>query len=186
MGRTPKSPTEKRLTGAGKRATPAKAPAASARPSKLAAPSWLVRSAQPIWRRIVPELLRLNLMSPGDADVIGRYCTCLANWIRAARTLDKEGLTIMVPMTNSEHSMPRRHPAVQVLGDMHRQMIDLEDRFGGSPIARYRLVAQQAAHPGAIGDLFGGGKPSAEPSVNAGAGAPSSSPVGALQRPVTH
>ncbi len=172
------------MTGAGKRAAPAKAPAVKTAAVKIAAPRWLNRSAVAIWRRLVPDLARLNLIAPSDADILGRYCTDLANWIRASKTLDKEGLTIMVPMTNSEHKMPRRHPAIQVCGDLHRRMVDLEDRFGGSPIARYRLIAQQAAHPGAFGDLFGNGKPQQGEQSPAASNAPGStiSPLGILQQ----
>lgn len=182
MARPSKSPDEKRLTGASKRKAPHKPSSGGARrvATKVRAPAWISKPARAIWYRIVPELARLNLISQGDADVIGRYCADLASWIKAQRILDREGLTVLVPMTNSDHKMPRRHPAVQVCSDLHRRMVDIEDRFGGSPLARYRLFAQQAAHPNLPGDLFAGAASAKDDAVTAPAPA---SPIGALNRP---
>ena len=179
MGRTPKSPIEKRLTGAGKRRVRPAAPLSASVIGGFAPPPWLIsKAALGVWHRITPELRRLNILSTSDADVFGRYCQHFAEWIEAADTIKREGSTVLVKMTNSDERMPRLHPAVRVRDLAEKHLIDIEDRFGGSPLARYRLIAQQAAHPGAWGDLFAQKSDSrAEPVAAA-----TPSPIGMLQR----
>ena len=193
MGRTPKSPTEKRLTKASKRKA-APEPVASTVASSTAAPAstdlkpppWLLdKPALGVWHRIAPELHRLNILSPSDVDVFGRYCRHFADWIEATATINREGSTVLVKMTNSEERMPRMHPAVKVREVAEKHLLEIEDRFGGSPLARYRLIAQQAAHPGAFGDLFSraGVTPDQAPGTTAPtapAASPSPSPIGVL------
>ena len=155
MGRRPKSPEEKRITGAGRRPASAVAPAVAVADGEFRAPPWLVGSAEVgVWNRVVPELRRLNMLAPSDADVFARYCRHFATWLDACATLDREGHTALVKMTNSEERMPRLHPAVKVRELAEKHLVEIEDRFGGSPLARFRLIAQSAAHPGAFGDLF--------------------------------
>lgn len=182
MGRTPKSPTEKRLTGAGKRRVRPTNRAAAPAASGFTPPPWLIgKAALGVWHRITPELRRLNILSTSDADVFGRYCQHFAEWIEAADTIKREGSTVLVKMTNSDERMPRLHPAVRVRDLAEKHLIDIEDRFGGSPLARYRLIAQQAAHPGAWGDLFAQ-KPDSPAEPTAAAASSGTSPIGMLQR----
>lgn len=190
MGRTPKSSSEKRLTGAGKRVVRALATAPldaeQAIASDFPPPAWLVdKTAIGVWHRMAPELRRLNLLAASDRDIFGRYCFHFAGFIRASEQAPVGREFTLVKMTGSEERMPRLHPAVKARELHERHLIDIEDRFGGSPLARFRLIAQQAAHPGAWGDLFNrSGKPS-DPDAPAET-APATSPIGALAQPTAH
>lgn len=179
MGRRPKPEAEKRITGAGRRPVRAKAPVALA-DGEFRAPPWLTGAAEVgVWNRIVPELRRLKMLAASDADVFARYCRHFAEWLQACDVLQAEGASVLVKMTHSDERMPRLHPMAKVRELAERHLVDIEDRFGGSPLARFRLIAQSAAHPGAFGDLFGraGSEADAPPPQATG------SPIGGLQRP---
>jgi P27 family predicted phage terminase small subunit len=183
MGRRSKSPQEKLMTGAGRRPIRAvSVPALTTSTGQLVPPPWLTdKDALGVWSRVTPELARMNIITAADADTFARYCIHFAGWINAcARLVKAGGETVYVKMTNSEERMPRLHPDVKVREIHERNLVDIEDRFGGSPLARYRLIAQQAAHPGAFGDLFKPREADQVPNTTA-APPPSSSPIGALR-----
>ena len=136
-------------------------------------------SARAVWNRIVPELQRLNIMNESFRDPVGRYCLHFADWIRLSKEIARDGTTMMVKMTNSEERMPRVNPAIRVRDTLERSLIDIEDRFGLSPLARFRIVSHQAANPQR--DLFGR-DPAPSPVADAPAmPPPSTSPVGVLR-----
>ena len=186
MGRRLKPASEQRMTGASKRR--ARSVELGAGVSDFPPPPWLTdREARSVWNRIAPELRRLNMLTPGDSDTFGRYCWHFAGFIRCLEQAPLGKEYVDVKMTNSEERMPRLHPAVKARELHERHLVDIEDRFGVSPLARYRLIAQQAAHPGAFGDLFNPKPaPTAENQVPGAAEPPPTSPIGVLQRPTAH
>lgn len=155
MGRQAKSVAEKVKTGAGRRPTArAAALSGAARPSRARPPSWLTdATARATWKRVVPELQRLNVYNESLRDVVGRYCQHFGDWVRLTREIKRDGSTIWVTMTDGENKMLRVNPAIRVRDLAERALVDLEDRFGFSPLARYRLTGFQAAQPRT--DLFG-------------------------------
>ena len=154
MGRRPKAEAEKRLTGAGRRPLRGESAASPAKAKPMQPPSWLTGpSARAVWKRVVPELQRVNFLNDSFRDPLGRYCVHLAEWIRLTKEIKRDGATMMVKMTNSEERMPRMNPAIRVRDTIEKSLIDLEDRFGLSTLARYRVISHQAANPQR--DLFG-------------------------------
>ena len=171
------------MTGAGKRPVAAAIDPALAS-SDFPPPPWLTdREALSVWSRVAPELRRLSILTTSDRDTFGRYCWHFAGFIRALKQAPIGKEFVLVKMTNSEERMPRLHPAVKAREIHERHLLDIEDRFGGSPLARYRLIAQQAAYPGAFGDLFNrtdaGSDGTTPPAPDA-----SASPIGILPRTV--
>jgi P27 family predicted phage terminase small subunit len=167
------------LTGAGRRKPRPARPAAGA-PKALLPPDWIVgTSARAVWKRIVPELQRLNIMNESFRDPVGRYCLHFADWIRLSKEIARDGTTMMVKMTNSEERMPRVNPAIRVRDTLERSLIDIEDRFGLSPLARFRIVSHQAANPQR--DLFGREPAPAPDADQPPMPPPSASPVGVLR-----
>ena len=162
MGRLPKQPHEKARSG--RRAPNAiletRAPKARSAIPSIEPPDWLQRNkeAMAIWQRIAPDLHGLRLIAQVDADVFGRYCFHFAEWLRLSRLVQAQGEVVDTPMTGHTEDNPktmlRINPLMRSIQNHEAKLIELEDRFGGNPIARYRLVAQSAARPGAFGALF--------------------------------
>ncbi len=174
MGRNPKPAAEKLLTGASNRPIRASnANKTAVGQSSFAPPAWLTgQQARAIWKQVVPQLQSLRFIQEVDRNVLGRYCQHFADWIKATKEIQALGMTVLVKMTNSEERMPRLNPSIRVRDILERQLVDIEDRFGMSTLARYRIISQQAANLNAFGDLFDRGA--------AGDDAPKESPVATI------
>jgi P27 family predicted phage terminase small subunit len=162
MGRIGKPLREKVRAGNAGHRPLVDTPAAPSRPmpAGLQPPAWMTsREAKVIWNDIARELNNLRFLSAIDAHTFGRYCHHFSEWLRLNRIVEKEGETIDTPMTGHTDEAPkfmkRLHPLTKRIEQHETRMLELEDRFGVSAMARYRLVAQSAARPGAFASLFG-------------------------------
>lgn len=61
-------------------------------------PMWLSKRAQAEWRRIVPELLKLGLLTSIDLAALAAYCQAYAEFEIATRTIEEEGRICRVPL----------------------------------------------------------------------------------------
>jgi len=59
----------------------------------VAPPSWLKGDALAVWNRLAPNVARLKLLTPVDAESFARYCRNLSRWLKMQDVLDKEGET---------------------------------------------------------------------------------------------
>jgi P27 family predicted phage terminase small subunit len=60
-------------------------------------PPHLSGLAKKEWKRLVPELLALGLLTKIDRAALAAYCQCWARWVEAEEKLKVEGLTIKTP-----------------------------------------------------------------------------------------
>lgn len=198
MGRRAKTDAEKDRNGnPGKRARKAApgfaAPAApAAPPNPLDPPSWLVAMEKPdalvAWREVIAPLIELRFLRDIDFAVAARYCRHFADWLDAVRTIDKEGATVINKMTATDDVITRLHPMVKVREIAERHLLEIEDRIGVGPRARYELIHRMAMHPGAERDLLSYGArrdPASAPPAETDDGPPapppaSPNPLGAL------
>ena len=161
MARIGKPAHEKARAGnPGKRPIGRAVLARSAPTHDLRPPDWLADpEARALWARHAPELHRVRLLAPVDADVAGRYYLHFAKWLQCQREIAREGDVIDVPMTGSTPDNPkfmkRMNPRLRIAATHEAECVAFEDRFGGNATSRYRLMAAQAANPGRFGDLFG-------------------------------
>lgn len=106
-------------------------------------PSWLSRRAKVEWKRIVPELTRLGLMTTVDLAALAAYCQAYAELEEATRTLDREGRVCVWPVTdkngNKIGEKLKGHPAVQQQRDAARLVKQFISEFGLTPASRTRV-----------------------------------------------
>lgn len=127
-------------------------------PGDPGCPTWLHREAKREWRRIAPELLRLNLLTIADRAVLAAYCQAYARWYDAEKLVKSEGM-----IARSLQGAVYQHPAVGIANKAMHEMRVLASEFGMSPAARTRIDAKPPAEGGkddAKSFLFGvrGGK----------------------------
>lgn len=65
-------------------------------------PAWLSSRAKIEWKRIVPELKRLGLLTAIDLAALACYCQAFAEFEIATRTIDEEGRVCSVPLIAEE------------------------------------------------------------------------------------
>lgn len=148
-GRLPKPDAVKRAAGnPGKRKIPAlvKPSAARAATSAFAPPAWLDAAARRIWTTLAADLVRLNFLRGSDVQAFARYCHHMAGWVKARKTVQKEGEFYDATATSGE-KLKRLHPAAKAAELHEKHLVELEDRFGLTPLARQRILRDQAALP---------------------------------------
>lgn len=119
----------------------------------VAPPVWLKRDGLKVWNRLAPNVARLKLLTPVDAESFARYCRNLARWLKMQDVLDKEGA---VYESESAHGkLKRAHPAF-LIGDRLARLLEQQEAvFGLNPAERQRIFAARSMTPDPAGDLFG-------------------------------
>lgn len=116
-------------------------------------PAWLKGEGLKVWKRLAPNVARLKLLTPVDAESFARYCRNLARWLKMQDVLDKEGETYE---SESAHGkLKRAHPAFLIGDRLGRLLESQEAVFGLNPAERQRIFAARSMTPDPAGDLFG-------------------------------
>jgi P27 family predicted phage terminase small subunit len=91
----------------------------------------LSREAKAEWRRIVPGLVRLDLVKPEDRAALTAYCETWARFVEATRQYRREGITAV----NPDSGRMSVHPAVRVAEAASTQLRQYAVEFGLTPAA---------------------------------------------------
>jgi P27 family predicted phage terminase small subunit len=146
----------------------------------VAPPEWLKGEALNVWSRLAPNVARLKLLTPVDAESFGRYCRNLARWLKMQDVLDADGETYE---SESAHGkLKRANPAFLIADRLARLLESQEAVFGLNPAERQRIFAARSMTPDPAGDLFGVRRDDAAASAQEPAPAPppAAGPVGLL------
>ena len=119
----------------------------------VAPPAWLKREGLKTWARLAPNLARLKLLTPVDAESFGRYCRDLARWLKMQDRLDKMGEVYEI--VTASGTVRRPDPSFMIGDRLERTLLAYEDRFGLNPSERQRLFAARSMTPDPATDLFG-------------------------------
>lgn len=137
-GRTPAPPKLKLIEGRGNgrdsggRVVP-EPPAFKRLPPEP--PEWLPDEAAAEWRRVVPELSRLDLVKPVDRASLTAYCLTWDRLVRAQKEMDDDGGSVLG--TNSQGRV--RHPAVAVIEAASKELRAWCAEFGLTPAAEGKV-----------------------------------------------
>lgn len=113
------------------------------RPLTPRCPSWLDSKAKAEWRRVVPVLEAMGVLTEIDGAALAAYCSSYSLWRRCLETVTKEGL-----MTSGQRGVNRRHPLLIVLRQAEQSMRGFSEQFGMTPLSRERLsVAPDDGEP---------------------------------------
>lgn len=96
-------------------------------------PTWLDKEGRAEWKRVVPELERLGLLTRLDRAVLAMYCDTWSKWCQARKALK----SLIVAGAKGD----RKHPAWQIYRDAEMSVSALAKELGLSPNARGRMKA---------------------------------------------
>jgi P27 family predicted phage terminase small subunit len=120
-------------------------------------PDFLSLVAAKEWRRIVPELSRLNLLTVLDINPLAVYCEAYAHWVEAELALaemadgDPDGGLVVKGSTGS----PIANPLIKVARCAAADVVRYASEFGFTPAARTRIGAVAPLTPSKFHGLFG-------------------------------
>lgn len=96
-------------------------------------PTWLSPEAKAEWRRVVPELERLRLLSGVSRAGLAAYCETWATFAAATRLVQVEGLTTATPRG------PRPHPALAIARAAGAELRRWQVEYGMTPASEQRV-----------------------------------------------
>lgn len=136
-GRPPKPTNLKVLEGnPGKRPLSVNEPKPKPIPPKC--PAWMAPEGKKLWKRLMPELERLGLMTIVDGAAFEAVCQNYATWVKCEKHLKKYGLTMkLYTKARDEYEIPRPEVAIgqKALKSVHTFMTE----FGLTPASRVKL-----------------------------------------------
>jgi P27 family predicted phage terminase small subunit len=97
-------------------------------------PSCLDETAAAEWRRIVPTLLELKLLTTLDRQLLVIYCQAVSDYERYSAVLRDEGDTY-----ETETGTIKARPEVALRNAAYAQIVKCSIQFGFSPAARARM-----------------------------------------------
>lgn len=153
MGRRGPAPTPTKLKvlrgNPGKRKLPTNEPEPT--PGAPSMPDWLSAEAKREWKRVVPELLKVGLLTVVDRAVLAAYCQAHAELVWATAEVERKGRIVEVPVVNRVGDVVgeklREHPAVRMQRDAFGRVKQFLGEFGLSPSSRARLQSPTDAKP---------------------------------------
>ncbi len=102
-------------------------------------PEWVAPEAKREWRRIVPELRRLGLLTLVDRAALVGYCQQWGRYVQAEKILTEKGLTF-----ETENGYVMQRPEVAIATKALQLVKAFCTEFGLTPAARARLSAPDA------------------------------------------
>ncbi|MFZ2738447.1 MAG: phage terminase small subunit P27 family, partial [Burkholderiaceae bacterium] len=138
----PPQPTALRVLrgNPGKRAINTDEPKAAPLDGPLRPPTWLPAGARRHWRRVVPYLQSLKVLTEADMDAAAAMAQELATYAEMQRVLAKEGRVYQAVTKTGVIRMP--HPAVHIANAAFANFVKLTDRFGMNPAYRSKLKVE--------------------------------------------
>ncbi len=114
-----------------------------------ACPSWLDREGKAEWKRVVPELDRLGLLSKLDRAVLAAYCDVWSKFVGLRKVLKDDGLIGV-----GHRGRPVKHPGWQMYRDSLSLCLKLWTQLALTPNARLRMEIPEQSQVGSGADLL--------------------------------
>lgn len=112
-----------------------------AKPGAPGAPTWLSTEAKAEWKRVVPELDELGILSTVDRAVLAAYCDAWAKFVLVSKALS-DGRDLLAQDARSDR--PSKNPLWQVYRDASTLLERLARAVGATPVARLRMTVPEA------------------------------------------
>ena len=91
------------------------------------------------WKRIIPELKRLGMLSKLDRAAIAAYCQTYERWVEAEKVIAEKGVLYKSPKGNIQTS-----PMLWVANKALEQMYKYLTEFGMTPASRTRMQLKES------------------------------------------
>ena len=120
-------------------------------------PGWMRGEAKRMWKRLVPLLDGMGVLTKLEGGVLTRYCQEWAKWKEAEQFLMKNGSTWEAVDANGNVTARRRFPECNVADSASAIMNSLEGKLGLSPSDRTRLKVEPNQRMTDFDKFVGGG-----------------------------
>ncbi len=105
-------------------------------------PVWLSADAKRAWKRLVPQLKRMRLLTAADGDALVAYCQTWSRWKRAEEFLEKHGDVYPIRDEVGRVRCMQQFPQVAISRNLAQLLKAYQQEFGLTPSARTRIEVQ--------------------------------------------
>jgi P27 family predicted phage terminase small subunit len=106
-----------------------------------------LKPAITVWRSLASDLAKMNVLTVLDRHAFAVYCIAVADYYAAVNDVLANGQTYLAT-TDKGNKMRRTNPAVAIKERLAKFVFDAGAEFGLTPLTRYSLLREQAAHGG--------------------------------------
>ena len=102
-------------------------------------PAWLSKDAKNAWRRMVPALRDMGVLTIVDGEALAAFCKTYARWRQAEEFLDQHGLVYPLRDEKGNVRCMQQFPQVSIARNMLLLMRSFLQEFGMTPASRTRI-----------------------------------------------
>jgi len=102
-------------------------------------PAWITDEAKRVWRRLVPLLKDMGILTTVDADALAGYCQTYARWRAAEEFLAKHGEVYPIRDDAGRVKCMQQFPQVAIARNLLLVLRAYQQEFGLTPAARTRI-----------------------------------------------
>lgn len=110
-------------------------------------PDWLSPEAKKAWKRLVPHLRAMKVLTLVDVDALAAYCHVYARWREAEDFLAKRGLVYPIRDDQGRVKCMQQWPQVSIARNLLLAVRAYQHDFGLSPAARARIQTVEPEQP---------------------------------------
>ena len=112
-------------------------------------PDWLSEEARKVWKRLVPQLRAMRILTVVDADALAAYCHTFVRWREAEDFITKHGSVYPIRDDQGRVKCMQQFPQVAIARNHLLAMRAYQQEFGLTPAARSRVNAGEPPYIGA-------------------------------------
>lgn len=118
-------------------------------------PRFLNGEARAEWKRIIPILCDMGVLTVADGKALGAYCSAYSQLVKAEAAIEKYGLICATLDQQTGVAVLKVNPAVRIKSDSLRHMKSFLLEFGLTPASRSKLkINVNHDTPDALDSLF--------------------------------
>jgi P27 family predicted phage terminase small subunit len=103
-------------------------------------PAWLGPEAKAAWRRMIPELRRMKILTFADGEALAAFCQTYARWRAAEEFLVKHGDVYPIRDEQGRVKCMAQFPQVSIARHQLHLLKGFYQEFGMTPSARTRIA----------------------------------------------
>lgn len=103
-------------------------------------PAYLSREAKNVWRRMVPALREMSLLTATDGEALAAFCQTHVRWREAEKFLDEHGMVYPLRDEKGEIRCMQQFPQVSIARNLLVILKSFLQEFGMTPASRVRVA----------------------------------------------
>ncbi|MCH7780243.1 MAG: phage terminase small subunit P27 family [Acidobacteria bacterium] len=102
-------------------------------------PAWLNKDAKAAWKRMVPTLRDMGVLTVADGEALAAFCQTYARWRQAEEFLDQHGMVYPLRDEKGNVRCMQQFPQVSIARNLLLLMRSFLQEFGMTPASRSRI-----------------------------------------------